>query len=101
MIGFFNIDKFKDLPIVFGDKDNLILSIKFLKSINFPLYQVKRFYFFEFKRWDLITYDNQTIKLPVENYDQSLINFLKIKDKHNFKKYQIFDYRIKNQLILK
>ena len=101
MIGFFKIDKFKDLPIVFGDKDNFDTFYKALKSINFPLYQVKRFYFFESKRWDLITYNNQTIKLPVENYDQSLINFLKIKDKHNFKKYQIFDYRIKNQLILK
>ena len=100
MIGFFNIDKFKDLPIVFGDKDNFDTFYKASKVLTFHYIKLKDF-IFESKRWDLITYDNQTIKLPVENYDQSLINFLKIKDKHNFKKYQIFDYRIKNQLILK
>ena len=45
MIGFFNIDKFKDLPIVFGDKDNLILSIKLLKVLTFHYIKLKDFIF--------------------------------------------------------
>ena len=53
------------------------------------------------KRWDFITNKGQLIKLPVNNYKQSLENFLNIKDKANFDKYKIFDYRINDQLILK
>ena len=29
-------------------------------------------FFFETKRWDIITNENQTIKLPIENYNKSL-----------------------------
>ena len=41
------------------------------------------------------------IKLPVKDYKESLKNFLSIKNQDKFKKYKIFDYRIKDQLILK
>ena len=41
------------------------------------------------------------IKLPHKNYTQSLKNFLKIKDKKNFKNYKVFDYRLEKQLIPK
>ena len=42
-----------------------------------------------------------TIKLPVEKSVKSLKTFMEIKDKSNFNKYDIFDYRINDQLILK
>ena len=45
--------------------------------------------------------NNQTIKLPIKNYEISLQNFIDLKDQINFGKYQIFDYRINNQIILK
>ena len=48
-----------------------------------------------------MTDNNQLIKLPINNYKQSLINFMELKNQVNFKKYKTFDYRIKNQLILK
>ena len=57
--------------------------------------------FYETNRWDIETKDNKIIKLPIKNYTQSLENYLKIKSKSEFKKYRVFDYRIKNQLILK
>ena len=47
------------------------------------------------------TINNKIIKLPSENYIKSLENYLDIKDKKDFKRYKIFDYRIENQLILK
>ena len=40
------------------------------------------------------------IKLPVENFNKSLANYLSIRNNLNFEKYKIFDYRIKDQLIL-
>ena len=65
------------------------------------LIPIKKFYLFESKRWDIITLENQIIKLPIKNYDLSLKNFIKLKNQTNFRKYKTFDYRINDQLILK
>ena len=62
---------------------------------------MKTFYFFETKRWDLTTKKNQTIKLPPNNFEKSLKNFMIIKNEENFNQYKTFDYRIKEQLIIK
>ena len=45
--------------------------------------------------------DNKIVRLPSKNYVKSLQNFLEIKKDSSFDKYKIFDYRLKNQLILK
>ena len=95
------IEKYTKLPVVFGDKDSFKIFYNNLKSINFSIDEIEKFYLFESKRWDLETIENQTIKLPVKDYKESLKNFLYIKNQDKFKKYKIFDYRIKNQLILK
>ena len=100
-IDFFVFKKFENLPTVFGDKENFKRFYFDLSQSNFPIHIIKNFYFFESKRWDLITKNNQTIKLPIKDYTKSLTNFLSIKDKNNFKQYKIFDYRINDQLILK
>ena len=101
VVNFLNLEKFKELPLVFGDKDNFKFFYNQLININFPISEIKTFYLFEAKRWDLVTNKNQTIKLPIKNYNQSLKNFIDLKDKANFEKYKTFDYRIKDQLILK
>ena len=101
LITFSKIDRFKNLPTIFGDKDNFEKFYINLKKINFPIDIIKTFYLFEAKRWDLLTNDNKTIKLPIKNYDQSLMNYTNIIGKKNFQNYKIFDYRINNQLILK
>ena len=101
IISFVNLEKFKNLPIVFGSKENFKILLNELKKINFPLKKIKTFYFFDSNRWDLITNKNKTVKLPIHNYNKSLKNFMNIYKKDNFNKFTIFDYRIKNQLILK
>ena len=40
-------------------------------------------------------------EIELKNYTESLQNFLKLKNRNNFDKHRIFDYRINNQLILK
>ena len=100
-INFFELDKFEGLPIVFGDKKNFQVFYNDLKNINFPISEIKVFYLFESKRWDLVTNNNQTIKLPIKNYIKSLQNFVNLKNQSIFQKYEIFDYRISDQLILK
>ena len=100
-IKFSDIEKFDNLPIVFSNRDNFNFFYKNLVKINFPIDQIKSFYFFEVNRWDLITINNKTIKLPIKNYEKSLKSFLKINEKDNFTKFKVFDYRINGQLILK
>ena len=101
LINYTNIKKFEDLPIVFAEKENFEKFYSELKKIKFPIKIVKAFYFFDSKRWDLLTVNNKTIKLPIKDYDISLKNFINIQKKESFKKYTIFDYRITDQLILK
>ena len=71
-----------------------------LQNINFPLKLIKSYHFFESGRWDIIMRDNKVIKLPVQNYISSLQNFMDSKNNNSFNNYKIFDYRIKDQLIL-
>ncbi len=101
VIDFRDIKIFEDLPTVFGDEKSFLTFYSNLKNINFPFEEIKTFYLFESKRWDLLTLKDQLIKLPINNYNQSLLNFISLKDQSNFEKYKIFDYRIKDQLILK
>ena len=96
-----NLREFKNLPIVFSDKKNFKIFYDDLKKIEFPLNIIKSLQFFKSQRWDIVTRKDQTIKLPTSEYKKSLSNFLEIKNKDNFNRYKIFDYRIKDQLILK
>ena len=100
-IDFMNLERFNNLPLVFGDKINFKKFHSSLKKIDFPISSIKTFYFFETKRWDLITKEKKTIKLPPKNFEKSLKNYMSIKNRENFDKYNIFDYRIKEQLIIK
>ena len=100
-IAFIDLIQFKNLPIVFGDQESFRIFFGKLENIDFPINIIKRFYLFESKRWDIQTIDNKKIKLPIEKFEESLKNFLEIKNKENFEKYNIFDYRINDQLILK
>jgi cell division protein FtsQ len=100
LINFTDIEIYNDLPTVFGNGKNFYSLYQDLQNIKFPLEMIKSFYFFESGRWDLITHDDKVIKLPIKNYLFSLKNFMLSKVNSNFNNYKIFDYRIKDQLIL-
>ena len=72
-----------------------------LKKIDFPLDLISKYYFYKSKRWDLETNKKVIIKLPPKDYIISLKNFMNLRNEISFDKYKIFDYRIKDQLILK
>ena len=100
LINFIDIKIYNDLPIVFGNGDNFYSLYQDLQNIKFPLETIKSFYYFESGRWDLIMDDDKVIKLPINDYLFSLKNFMLSKNNSNFTNYRIFDYRIKDQLIL-
>ena len=99
-INFFEIEKYKNLPTVFGDGKKFLQLYLALKKINFPYNEIKSFYQFESGRWDLELKDDKLLKLPMKDYLTSLENFLDLKMKINLKGYKTFDYRIKDQLIM-
>ncbi len=99
-IDFKHIDIYKNLPTVFGNGKFFFPLYKDLQDIKFPIKKIKSFYFFESGRWDLKMNDNKLIKLPIKDFLISLNNFMDITNSNNFNNYKIFDYRIKNQLIL-
>ncbi len=101
LIEFKTIPEFKNLPVVYGDKENFKILFKNLKKINFPMDQIKIYNFFETKRWNIEMNNGQILKLPSQNYVKSLENYLEILANISFKKYKIFDYRLSNQLIMK
>ena len=101
LIEFRKIPKYENLPTVKGELESFKTLYKILIKINFPTEQILSYHLFELNRWDIEMNDKKILKLPKRNYTEGLINFMSIKDKTNFEKYKIFDYRINNQLILK
>ena len=85
-----------------SDNEKFFFSLyKKLIVNNFPLKDIKSYYYFDIGRWDIIFKNDKIVKLPVLQIDKVLKGFMKIKNDDKFNKYNIFDYRIKNQLILK
>ncbi len=101
LINYKDLENYYNLPVVFGDKKSFKELYTNLRKINFPYNKIKNFYLYDLKRWDLELHKRVIIKLPPNNYTQSLENFINLSKENNFDKYKIFDYRINNQLILK
>ena len=93
--------KYKNLPYIIGNHKNFKDLYEVLKQLDFPFYSVKKFILYDSNRWDIEMKSNKIIKLPSIEYKKSLKSFLNFKDKNEFEKYKIFDFRVKNQLILK
>ena len=101
LIEYKEILKYKNLPIVRGEIKNFKKLLNDLIKVNFPTEQILSYRYFDINRWDIEMVDKKILKLPIKNYTAGLINFMSIKNKINFEKYKIFDYRLNNQLILK
>ena len=100
-ISFFKNQNLEKLPNIFGKQKNFLEIFSILTKINFPMYKIKSFFYFEIGRWDILLKNKAIIKLPVKNFEISLKNFMDLNKKIGSEKYIIFDYRIKDQLILK
>ncbi len=101
LIEFKNFEEYRDLPYVFGNRKKFKIFYENLNKINFPLNSINKYILFNANRWDIETKNKKLIKLPIKNYTKSLKSYLELVNKNDFKKYDVFDYRIHNQLILK
>lgn len=99
-IKYFNNETLTNLPKIFGNQKNFLKIYSSLIDLDFPISDIKSFYYFDIGRWDIMLKNSKSIKLPINNFDESLKNYKSLSQDPNFEKYTIFDYRINNQLIL-
>ena len=97
--------KFESLPVIYG-KEIQIFFPKFyesLKETNFDINKIEFFKYFDTNRWDIFLKSGILIKLPSNENDtkQSITKFISISKDKKFDKFKIFDFRVKNQLIIK
>ena len=100
-INFINLKIYEDLPSIFGKHKNFNLFYIDLKKNNFKINRIKAFYYFDIDRWDIVLKNEKVIKFPEKNYLDLLPKINLMLNDNNFYKYKIFDFRIKDQLILK
>ena len=76
---------------------------KSIKETNFDINKIEFFKYFDTKRWDIFLKSGRLIKLPSNEKDtkQSILKFMSISKDKKFDKFKIFDFRVKNQLIIK
>ena len=91
------------LPYIFGEfnsKDFLFFKKNVEKS-KFNFSEFKTLYFFPSNRWDILTKNDILIKLPHDNFLESLNLAYKIIGSNNFKNKNVIDLRVNNNLIVK
>ena len=92
----------KRLPYIFGNPDVFeFLNLKrIIDKTNISYDEIKNFYFFKSKRWDLELKNNILIKLSRNNLEESLYNAFVFLGDANLNNIKIIDTRINNQIIL-
>ena len=91
------------LPYIFGNPETKEF-LKLKKKIDlskFSYDQIKNFYFYPSKRWDLELKDGIRIKLSNLNIVKSLNQSFEFLNLKNLRDIKIIDLRVKNQIIIK
>ena len=99
-INFIDIKIYENLPVIFGKHKNFNIFYNDLENNNFKMNKIKAFYYFDVNRWDIVLKNERVIKFPKKNYLDILPRINLMLNDNNFTKYNIFDFRIKDQLIL-
>ena len=95
-------DENLDLPFIFGDVNvnNFLFFKKMIDSSKFEFKKIKNLYYFKSNRWDILTNQGLTLKMPLDLTVQELNNFFKIIKKDNFRDMKLFDFRQKNMMVI-
>ena len=102
LISFKDNMSFNKLPIVFGEdaENNFIDFFNQLKNNNFPITQIKNFYYFQIGRWDLQLLNNKIIKFPHDITDDLIKKTIELLGRKDFENYNIIDLRVDGKIIV-
>ncbi len=91
-----------NLPSVYGEfkiKEYLSL-IKLITDQEIDIRNIKEYYYYKNKRWDLLFVNNATLMLPSKNQEQSIKIYKKLLNNNNLINIKNIDLRVSNQIIL-
>ena len=100
-VNFIDLKIYENLPSIFGEYKNFNTFHEDLEKNNFKTNEIKAFYYYDVGRWDIVLKNDTIIKFPEKNYLDLLPKINLMLNDSNFSKYKTFDFRVKNQLILK
>ena len=100
-VNFIDLKIYENLPSIFGEYKNFNTFHEDLEKNNFKTNEIKAFYYYDIGRWDIVLKNDKIIKFPKKNYLDLLPKINLMLNDSNFSKYKTFDFRVKNQLILK
>ena len=91
-----------ELPFIFGNfnVDNFIKLKDKIDSSKFDFKSIKSFYYFKSNRWDILTNEGLTLKMPSNLTVQKLNFIFNIIKKDIFNDVKIFDFRQKNMMVI-
>ena len=95
-------EKNLDLPYIFGnvDVDNFLDFKNIIDESNFEFNKIKSLYYFKSKRWDVVTKNGLTLKMPLNLTVEKLNLFNDIANKNEFDDFKILDFRQNNILVI-
>ena len=97
-----NESNYNELPFIFGKLDikEFLRLKKVIDESKFSYQQIKNFYFFPSKRWDIKFKDEFILKLPNKFTNEKLDQIYKFIENYKIKNFVIIDARVENQIIL-
>ena len=103
LILFKDNENFNQLPSIFGEEAEKYFMYFFnqLENNNFPIENVKKFYFFQIGRWDLQLASGRLVKFPHRNIDYAIKKSIELLDRKDFENYNVIDLRIDGKIIVK
>ena len=89
-------------PHIFGkNSEKYFLNfLKLLKENNFPIIDIKSYYYFQIGRWDLQLKDGLLIRLPNNMIKNAIEKSIELLNKDDFKNYEVIDLRINGRIIV-
>ena len=102
LIFFENNMNFNQLPSVFGigAENHFVYFFNQLENNNFPINDIKKFYFFQIGRWDLQLANDKIIKLPHDNIEDAIKKSIELLNRKDFQNYNIIDLRVDGKIIV-
>ena len=102
LIFFENNMNFNQLPSVFGigAENYFVYFFNQLENNNFPINNIKKFYFFQIGRWDLQLANDKMIKLPHDNIEDAIKKSIELLNRKDFQNYNIIDLRVDGKIIV-
>lgn len=93
---------FKTLPNIFGEDIGEYFKHFYimLQNHNFPIKNIKNFYFFQSERWDVQFHNNKIIKYPFIEVEEAIKKSIELINRDDFKNYSTIDLRIHGKVVV-